>query len=58
MQFTIKGKAFISENTSSDFTSLLSFINTQTHNPQADSAKRHARVLIPHVYLHPGKGKY
>ena len=34
MQFTIKGKAFISENTSSDFTLLLSFINDQTRNKQ------------------------
>lgn len=34
MQFTIEGKAFISENTSSDFTSLFSFINAQNHNKQ------------------------
>ena len=27
-------------------------------NPRANGAKRRARVLIPHGYLHPGKGKH
>ena len=26
--------------------------------PRANGAKRRARVLIPHGYLHPGKGKH
>jgi hypothetical protein len=28
------------------------------HYPQADGAKRRARVLIPPGYLHPGKRKH
>ena len=28
------------------------------HYPRANGAKRRARVLIPHGYLHPGKGKH
>ena len=39
MQFTINGKAFISENTSSDFTSLVSFINAQKHDKQNLNSK-------------------
>jgi hypothetical protein len=27
-------------------------------NPRADGAKRRARVLFPHGYLHPGKRKH
>ena len=26
--------------------------------PRANGAKRRVRVLIPHGYLHPGKGKH
>ena len=28
------------------------------YDPRANGAKRRARVLIPHGYLHPGKGKH
>ena len=39
---------------------LLNRYKTYNHlsHPRANGAKRRARVLIPHGYLHPGKGKH
>ena len=36
----------------------LSFPLKSFNYPRANGAKRRARVLIPHGYLHPGKGKH